>query len=341
MIGGVVNAVVDTGVRLLTGQEVSLKTIGSSFVQGCVETAAGSAVTKLASKAWGVVKNTKTATKVVNAATKVKDKTSSIVGRVTDKIKNLRSSSKAAQVACFVAGTLVLSEDGYAAIETIEPGDKVYAANPETEEAGYKEVVRTFVSEKDEIVHVKVGGETITSTTEHPFYVPEKGWTAAIDLRAGDILVMSNGEYVVVEQVQHELLETPVRVYNFEVEDFHTYFVGDTSLLVHNSCSAKIHGNSKLSTRTQHGYIIRDTASEKKRNIAKVGISGSRLNRNGTSRRANSQISRLNKKAGYVRYTAQVVRTNMPNRRYALSWEEQFSKLVKSLGHVMNRHKRP
>jgi len=236
VIGGVVNAVVDTGVRLLTGQEVSLKTIGSSFVEGCVASAAGSAVTKLASKAWGAVKNTKTAAKVVNAATKVKDKTSSIAGRITDKIKDLRSSSKAIQVACFVAGTMVLSEDGYKAIETIEPGDKVYAADPETGEAGYKEVVRTFVSEKDEVVHVKVGGETITSTTEHPFYVPEKGWTAAIDLRAGDILVMSNGEYVVVEQVQHELLETPVRVYNFEVEDFHTYFVGDTSVLVHNAC---------------------------------------------------------------------------------------------------------
>ena len=82
MIGGVVNAVVDTGVRLLTGQEVSLKTIGSSFVEGCVASAAGSAVTKLASKAWGAVKNTKTAAKVVNAATKVKDKTSSIAGRL-------------------------------------------------------------------------------------------------------------------------------------------------------------------------------------------------------------------------------------------------------------------
>lgn len=141
-------------------------------------------------------------------------------------------------------GTQVLTEDGYAAIETIEPGDKVYAANPETGEAGYKEVARTFVSEKDEVVHVKVAGETITTTTEHPFYVPNKGWTAAIKLRAGDILVMSNGEYVVVEQVEHELLESPVRVYNFEVEDFHTYFVGDTSVLAHNACRVKT-GNVK------------------------------------------------------------------------------------------------
>lgn len=27
-----------------------------------------------------------------------------------------------------------------------------------------------------------------------------------------------------------------IRVYNFEVEDFHTYFVSNTSVLVHNSC---------------------------------------------------------------------------------------------------------
>ncbi len=72
----------------------------------------------------------------------------------------------------------------------------------------------------------------------HPFYSPVKGWTSAVDLRAGDILVMLNGEYVVVEQVQHELLESPETTYNFEVEDFHTYYVGDISVLVHNACKA-------------------------------------------------------------------------------------------------------
>lgn len=46
----------------------------------------------------------------------------------------------------------------------------------------------------------------------------------------------SQRKYVIVEQVQHELLESPVTVYNFEVEGFHTYFVGETSVLVHNSC---------------------------------------------------------------------------------------------------------
>ena len=40
-----------------------------------------------------------------------------------------------------------------------------------------------------------------------------------------------------VEAIEHELLESPITVYNFEVEDFHTYHVGSASVLVHNSCN--------------------------------------------------------------------------------------------------------
>lgn len=96
--------------------------------------------------------------------------------------------------------------------------------------------MQTFENESNELVHVFVNGEEIITTPSHPFYVPKLGWTSAIKLRAGDILVLSNGEYVVVEAVQHEILESPVKVYNFEVEDFHTYFVGESSVLVHNTC---------------------------------------------------------------------------------------------------------
>ena len=81
-----------------------------------------------------------------------------------------------------------------------------------------------------------MNGEEIISTPDHPFYVPKKGWIGAIDLHAGDILVLQSGEYVVVELIQHEILETPVTVYNFEVEDFHTYYVSESAVLVHNEC---------------------------------------------------------------------------------------------------------
>jgi hypothetical protein len=88
----------------------------------------------------------------------------------------------------------------------------------------------------DELVHIGVNGETISATPTHPFYVDKLGWTLARSLRAGDILVLSNGELVTVEWVQHEILESPIKVYNFEVEDFHTYFVGENGIFVHNGC---------------------------------------------------------------------------------------------------------
>ena len=140
---------------------------------------------------------------------------------------------------CFVAGTAILASVGYVAIENIEAGDWVWASDPETGETELKQVVQTFVNEATELIRVTFNEEEIVCTTEHPFYSPAKGWTAACKLRAGDILVMLNGEYVVVEQVQHELLETPVSVYNFEVEDFHTYYVGSTGVLVHNLCTQR------------------------------------------------------------------------------------------------------
>ena len=139
---------------------------------------------------------------------------------------------------CFVAGTLVTTEDGQEPIEEIEVGDKVLSENELTGEVAVKTVTETYVNETDELIHIGVNGETISATPSHPFYVDKLGWTLARSLRAGDVLVLSNGELVTVEFVQHEILESPIKVYNFEVEDFHTYFVGECGVLVHNDCKS-------------------------------------------------------------------------------------------------------
>ena len=157
---------------------------------------------------------------------------------------------KLGMIQCFIAGTLVATKSGLVPIEDIQPGDLVWATDEETGETALKEVVQTFRNETEEWVHVKVNGEEITCTPMHPFYSPVKGWTSAVDLRAGDILVMLNGEYVVVEQVQHELLESPETTYNFEVKDFHTYYVGEDQILVHNKCSKYY-----KATRTDDGVM--------------------------------------------------------------------------------------
>ena len=126
--------------------------------------------------------------------------------------------------------------DGAKPIEEIRAGDMVWAWDEETGEVALKPVVETYVNETDELVHVFVNDEEIICTPSHPFYSPAKGWTDAVHLRAGDILVLVNGEYVVVEKVQHELLESPVKVYNFQVADYHTYYVSESGVLVHNVC---------------------------------------------------------------------------------------------------------
>ena len=140
---------------------------------------------------------------------------------------------------CFVAGTKVKAEKGDIPIERVAAGMFVWAWDEETGEVGLKRVVETYESETYELVHVFVNGEEIITTPTHPFYSPIKGWTQAVHLRAGDILVLVNGEYVVVEKVQHEILEVPATVYNFHVEDYHTYYVAEQGVLVHNMCAQK------------------------------------------------------------------------------------------------------
>ena len=161
--------------------------------------------------------------------------------------------------ACFIAGTAVLTAAGTVAIEEIKAGDLVWAWNEETGQTELKSVVETYVNETTELVHVGVTGEEIVCTNEHPFYSPVKGWTAACKLRAGDILVTVNGEYVVVEWVQHELLESPVKVYNFQVEDDHTYYVSDSGFLVHNSCAHK--SSSWRTQKSNYWKANQNTAS--------------------------------------------------------------------------------
>lgn len=158
---------------------------------------------------------------------------------------------------CFVAGTTVLTAAGATAIETIQAGDMVWAWDEETGDVALKPVVETYVNETDELVHIHVNGEEIVCTPAHPFYSPVKGWTDAVHLRAGDILVLVNGEYVVVEKVQHEILESPIKVYNFQVEDYHTYYVAGSGVLVHNTCNSN-HGNSLSTNKPAQGYILRD-----------------------------------------------------------------------------------
>jgi len=135
---------------------------------------------------------------------------------------------------CFVAGTEILTVDGIKNIEDIVVGDWVIADDPTTPggiEA--KQVLETFVRETDALVDLYVDGEVISTTGEHPFWVPDKGWVEAKDLVVGSLLQTEDGRIVDVDGVERR--EGKFEVYNFNVEGIPTYFVSDLGILVHNA----------------------------------------------------------------------------------------------------------
>jgi hypothetical protein len=126
---------------------------------------------------------------------------------------------------CFAAGTPLLTPEGGKPIERFAPGDWVLA-RPEGDPGGAVEARRVeevFVRTAP-IMELRVGGRLIRTTAEHPFWVQGRGWVAARELRAGDVLVGHDGHEVVAEGVE----ETGrwATVYNLRVAEFHTYFVG-------------------------------------------------------------------------------------------------------------------
>ena len=136
---------------------------------------------------------------------------------------------------CFVAGTLVMAVAGMVAIETIKSGDKVISTDPETMKTSPKTVLETYIREVTTLVHLTVNGEEIVTTVDHPFYVKNQGFIKAGELIVGDELLDVNGNVLLVENFDVELTDEPTTVYNFQVEDFHTYYVGRLGVLVHNA----------------------------------------------------------------------------------------------------------
>jgi len=131
----------------------------------------------------------------------------------------------------FVAGTEVATAQGEKAIEEIAVGDTVLAYNEERGEEGEYPVTHLFTRIAPESIAVTVGEEEIVTTPEHEFYTAN-GWVEAQDLAIGDTLVRLGGKTATV--IDLEPHEDSTRVYNFEVDEAHTYYVSAERVIVHN-----------------------------------------------------------------------------------------------------------
>ena len=151
-----------------------------------------------------------------------------------------RTGSACAGSECFREGTLVATADGLKPIEDIEVGDKVLAYDQHTGKQAYKKVTRLFRNKTDKWYHVNINEQDIDCTAGHPFYVADlETFVPAKDLKVGQSVLLADGTCAVIDGILIEELNTPETTYNFEVENFHTYYVSDDKVLVHNSCEVK------------------------------------------------------------------------------------------------------
>jgi hypothetical protein len=152
-----------------------------------------------------------------------------------------------ARTGCFVAGTIVWTKDGPKSIELICVGDLVLSQPELGGEQAYRRVNETFTFEDKVIYRVEYidedgNSESLFATPNHPFFVSGIGWKGAEFLTRGDSLILHDGRTGSVKQVGDTGRRE--RVYNFEVDGFHTYYVGNLGVWVHNvDCGLTIFEN--------------------------------------------------------------------------------------------------
>ncbi len=164
---------------------------------------------------------------------------------------------------CFLEGTQIAVASGLVAIETLCVGDEVLACDPETMTWSWQPVTKTHRYDYDgDIVTVTVGSEQVEATGNHPFWVIsdvdlegraiakdalETGcrfdpavcitavgrWVEARDLQTGDRLWTYARGVALVSHVSSR--NERITVYNLTVAHLHTYAVGTSGILVHNT----------------------------------------------------------------------------------------------------------
>lgn len=132
---------------------------------------------------------------------------------------------------CFMPGTPIWTESGLRPIEELRAGDRVLAQHPDSGEIAFKLVSRVTAGQAaSDVVNLKIQGETISPTLGHVFWVNGKGWRIAKRMGTEDEV---HGVRGAIPLEARTVVPAPPIVHNLVVEDFHTYFVGKTGILVH------------------------------------------------------------------------------------------------------------
>ena len=135
------------------------------------------------------------------------------------------------QHACFGAGTLVRTLDGSIEIEKLRAGDLVLTQGPQTGELKYQPILVAYHNPPNATLRIDLGNETIVATGIHRLWKAGRGWVMARELKPGDAL-RTVGGLAVVRSVDKEQVQP---VFNLQVADGESFFVGQAGVLAHDN----------------------------------------------------------------------------------------------------------
>jgi Pretoxin HINT domain/Domain of unknown function (DUF4280) len=139
--------------------------------------------------------------------------------------------------ACFTGDTPVHTPDGLKPIQDIVIGDIVFSYNEATREVVLQKVTNIFEEEVDQVLEISTARGIIRTTAGHPFFV-NGTYKDAEQIEAGELLLSKEGKEVEVLSINY--VPETVKVYNFEVEGSHCYFIGEDGVLVSNTCYREV-----------------------------------------------------------------------------------------------------
>ncbi|TGK41267.1 TIGR04388 family protein [Leptospira andrefontaineae] len=186
---------------------------------------------------------------------------------------------------CFIEGTLVNTLNGLQPIEKVRIGDKVYSFDEESGQKVIRKVTNTFINPTSTIIRITDSkGGVLETTWNHPFFLEQGLWVKAKDLLVGDQFITFDGNELKVASISEEIRSETV--YNLEVEDSHTYFVGKHGILVHNASydqkvsnsvtdfMLKAFGGEKFESEVQYINLLKGNLSALEEQISQAKKQG-------------------------------------------------------------------
>jgi len=92
------------------------------------------------------------------------------------------------------------------------------------------------------MVDLTLSDRSEVSTTDHHLFwdATTRTFTDAIDLKVGDRVLSYNGGTLTIHAAR--VYDRTLTAFNMQIDGIHTYYVGATPVLVHNSCADEARG---------------------------------------------------------------------------------------------------